>query len=321
MAQTPSHMAFVCLNPECRKNIRISIPAKSGIYTVSCPHCGIEKKLKLKGLDVLGGPQDQEPPQDNSKNPPISLNQDFFVNTSYEVICPHCSKVKIPVRSEKAGQGVIKCPHCNGKTLLKIKEATDQQSEINLQVPDEKTTLDNSAKRPIDLGDDFYIKQSYTLTCPHCNETQFAISQETAGAGLAICPSCKGRVQFTTRKPTETIIKSELIQRFRGKLILLRRGWINKDYKLRDGKNVVGRYDEVKVSDIAIKGDDSMSRQSIEIYVDHHDKGYTFKLSVKNAANPVVHNNKALAVGDSISLNFGDSIILGKTKFRFDKDV
>lgn len=64
-----------------------------------------------------------------------------------------------------------------------------------------------------------------------------------------------------------------------------------------------------------------MSRQSVEIDVDHHDKGYSFKLTVKNSTNPVLHNNKPLATGDSISLNFGDSIILGKTKFRFDKDV
>jgi hypothetical protein len=90
---------------------------------------------------------------------------------------------------------------------------------------------------------------------------------------------------------------------------------------LSDGKNVVGRYDESKNSDIAIKNDSAMSRRSIEIDVMHSDKGYAFKLTVLSATNPVLHNNNPLMPGESISLNFGDSIILGKTKFRFDKDV
>ena len=299
MAQAPSHLTFNCLNTECQKKIKINIPAKSGGYSITCPHCGTVKKLKLKGLDVLGQPQEQAqgPAPDNSQKPPVSLNQDFFTGTSYEVICPHCSKVKIPIRSEKAGQGVIKCPHCKGRTVLKIKDKPADNAAGGDNVSNVGATPGNAAKPPVDLGDDFYIKQSYTS-----------------------CPKCKGRVQFTARKPTETIVKSELIQRFRGKLILLRRGWMNKDYKLKEGRNLVGRYDESRVSDIAIKGDPSMSRQSVEIYVDHQDKGYSFKLTVRNAANPVLHNNKELAVGDSISLNFGDSLILGKTKFRFDKD-
>lgn len=322
MAQTPSHMAFTCLNPECQQKIRINIPAKSGVYSITCPHCGTVKRLKLKGLDVLGQPQTQVQAPDNSQNPPISINQDFFVGESYEVICPHCSKAKIHIRSEKAGQGIIKCPHCKGKSLLKIKDKSGVNPvNVNNDSKGNTNTTDNATKQPVDLGDDFYVKQSYTVTCPHCNDNQITLLQENPGTGLAMCSKCKGRVQFTVRKPTETIIKSELIQRFRGKLILLRRGWVNKDYKLKDGKNIVGRLDEYKVSDIAIKGDSSMSRQSIEIFVDHHDKGYSFKLTVRNAVNPVLHNNKTLAVGDSISLNFGDSIILGKTKFRFDKDV
>lgn len=321
MAQTPSHMAFTCLNPECRQKIRINIPAKSGVYSITCPHCGLVKNIKLKGLDVLRQPQEVQNTIDNSQKPPILINQNFFVGTSYKVICPHCNKVEIPIRSEKAGKGVIKCPRCKGTTVLKIKEVETSASGLKLDASIPNVSSDNAAKQPVDLGDDFYINQSYAVTCPHCKEGSLPIYQEAAGQGIAVCPKCKGRISFTARKPTETIIKSELIQRFKGKLILLRRGWLNKDYPLKDGKNIVGRFDEAKVSDIAIKGDSSMSRQSVEIEVDHHDKGYSFKLTVKNSTNPVLHNNKPLATGDSISLNFGDSIVLGKTKFRFDKDA
>lgn len=321
MAQTPSHMAFTCLNPECRKKIRINIPAKSGVYSITCPHCGIVKNIKLRGHDVLGQSQYVPNATDNSQKHPILINQDFFVNTSYKVICPHCNKVEIPIRSEKAGKGVIKCPHCKGTSVLIIKEIETSHSSSSGDTSNSRDVNNNVSKQPIDLGDEFYINQSYTVTCPHCKGGSLTISQESPGQGIALCPKCQGRVSFTARKPTEVIIKSELIQRFRGKLILLRRGWLNKDYQLKDGKNIVGRYDETKVSDIAIKGDSSMSRQSVEIEVDHHDKGYSFKLTVKNSTNPVLHNNKPLATGDSISLNFGDSIVLGKTKFRFDKDI
>lgn len=314
-------MAFTCLNPECQKKIRINIPVKSGVYSITCPHCGIVKNIKLKGLDVLGQSQDVPNATDNSQKQPILINQDFFVGTTYKVICPHCNKVEIPISSEKAGKGVIKCPYCKGTSVLKIKEVETSHSSSSSGFSASNEGNNYAAKQPFDLGDDFYINQSYTVTCPHCKEGSLTISQESPGQGIAVCLKCKGRVSFTARKPTEAIIKSELIQRFRGKLILLRRGWLNKDYPLKDGKNIVGRYDESKVSDIAIKGDSSMSRKSVEIEVDHHDKGYSFKLTVKNAANPVLHNNKQLAIGDSISLNFGDSIVLGKTKFRFDKDA
>lgn len=321
MAQTPSHMAFTCLNPECRQKIRINIPAKSGVYSITCPHCGMVKNIKLKGLDVLGQSQDTPNVTDNSQKPPILINQVFFVGTSYKIICPHCNKVEIPIHSKKAGKGVIKCPHCKGTSVLKIKEIETFHSSSSNDTSTSNESNNNAAKQPFDLGDDFYINQSYTVICPHCKEGSLVISQDSPGQGIAVCSKCKGRVSFTARKPTETIIKSELIQRFKGKLILLRRGWLNKDYPLKDGKNIVGRYDEAKVSDIAIKGDSSMSRQSVEIEVDHQDKGYSFKLTVKNSTNPVLHNNKPLTIGDSISLNFGDSIILGKTKFRFDKDA
>lgn len=268
-------------------------------------------------MDALGQNQEHISQQvpDNSQKEPISLNQQFLVRTSYEIVCPHCNSSKIQIRSDKAGQGIIKCPHCKGKSMLKIVELA---VDANVTAP--ASNAGNGAKAPIDLGDEFYVKRAYTVTCPHCDVAKFPISQDNEGAGLASCPECNGRVKFTVRKPTEMIVKSELIQRYRGKLILLRRGWLNKNYKLHEGKNTVGRHDDVKMSDIAIKGDPSMSRQSIEIFVDHREMGYSFKLTVKNAANPVLLNDKPMAVGDSISLNFGDSITLGNTKFRFDKD-
>ena len=61
--------------------------------------------------------------------------------------------------------------------------------------------------------------------------------------------------------------------------------------------------------------------KSVEIEVKRTDRGYSFKLNVLKATNPVLHNNNPLLEGESVSLNFGDGIIMGQTRFRFDKDV
>lgn len=104
-----------------------------------------------------------------------------------------------------------------------------------------------------------------------------------------------------------------------GKLQLLRKGWLNRDFPLSVGKNVIGRYDEDAPTDIAIKDDSGMSRRSVEIEVFQTPRGYSFRLKVLKCTNPVLHNNKPLLEGEAVSLNFGDSIILGKTQFRFVK--
>jgi DNA-directed RNA polymerase subunit M/transcription elongation factor TFIIS len=239
MAST-TYMAFKCLNPECGQLIKLQRPSKSGVYNVTCPHCGVTKQLNLKGLDAVTNENQAE---DNSANPAIEIKDDFIVGVKYKLTCPHCHKMEFGFMTEKPGHRTISCPSCKGKCGLEVRKKTIR---IDLTGP---------------------------------------------------------------------------IQALHGKLILLRKGWLNKDYHLSDGKNVVGRYDESKNSDIAIKNDSAMSRRSIEIDVMHSDKGYAFKLTVLSATNPVLHNNNPLMPGESISLNFGDSIILGKTKFRFDKDV
>ena len=83
----------------------------------------------------------------------------------------------------------------------------------------------------------------------------------------------------------------------------------------------MGRYDENEMPDIAVKNDSTVSRRSVRIDVTHESNGFIFKLTVLNATNPVLHNSNPLAKGEAVSLNFGDTIVLGKTKFRFEKDA
>lgn len=245
-------MAFKCLNPDCGKVIKINRPAKSGVYNVTCPHCGIRKQLNIKGMDAIAKETDSA-----------------------------------------AGKAV----------------STSAPS-----VPD------NSANEIKEMTDDFIVDVTYQLLCPHCRKQKIGFVTNKPGHRTIACPMCKGKIGIDVRKKTEVILITDQLQMFKGKLTLLRKGWLNKDYRLREGKNVIGRYDESDMSDISIKNDSSMSRRSIEIEVRRTEKGYMFKLTVLKATNPVLHNSNPLMPGESVSLNFGDSIVLGKTKFRFDKE-
>ena len=255
---TVDYIVFNCLNPECRKKIRLSRPALSGVYGVRCPYCGADKRLRLKGMDVL---------------------------TSSDS----------PTQSSEPLQSAAPSPT--------------------------PVVADNSSLPVIELHDDFIVGITYKITCPHCKKMEFGFVTEKPGHRAIPCPSCKGKCGVDVSKNTEEIIITEQLQMFKGKLILLRRGWLNKEFPLQDGKNVIGRYDEVEKSDIAIRNDSSISRRSVEIEVKRTDRGYSFKLNVLKATNPVLHNNNPLLEGESVSLNFGDGIIMGQTRFRFDKDV
>ena len=240
-------LVFKCLNPDCMKPVKLKRPEKSGAYKITCPHCGVTKPLKLKGLDEMA-------PEGKG---------------------PEAPKPSVP---------------------------------------------DNSGKAPIEIPDDFLVGEECVFLCPHCKAQEIGFTTEKPGLRSLACPKCRGPVKFEVRKKTERIVITEQIQTFRGKLLLLRRGWINKEYKLPEGHHIVGRYDEDQPSDISVKNDDSVSRRSVSIDVALTGKGYTFKLTVLKATNPVLHNNTPLLPGESVSLNFGDSIQLGKTKFRFEKD-
>lgn len=240
------YMAFKCLNPECGKAIHLPRPEKTGVYAITCPHCGVKKALKLMGCDSL---PTEPAPEDKTEAP------------------------------------------------------------------------DNSGKEPLEMNDYFVVGQQYSFKCPHCQEMQISFSTNKPGKRTVNCPHCRGPIKFEVCQKTEKIILTDTLQMYRGKLTLLRKGWLNKEFRLPAGKHVIGRYDEDEPSDISIKNDDSISRRSIVIDVEHTVKGYTFKLTVLKATNPVLHNDTPLLPGEAVSLNFGDSIVMGKTRFRFDKDT
>lgn len=91
-----------------------------------------------------------------------------------------------------------------------------------------------------------------------------------------------------------------------------------KKFVLKEGTYVLGRKDVNCPSDIELN-DKEVSRRSVVIEVVHKEDGYFFKLTVKKATNPVLYNNQPLGESESILMNYGDSIQLGRTVINFSK--
>ena len=167
------------------------------------------------------------------------------------------------------------------------------------------------AKKKLLVG----IKDS--VVCPICNESSEYLP-EKQGVSKFKCGKCQGVFRVNVEQQVTTQVKRG--KPSQGRISIMRRWWFPKDFPLHNGVNTIGRADDEVVSDIAIENDDSISRRSIAIEVSMAELGgYFFKLTVLKSANVVLHNNVPLKEGDSVSLNYGDRIVLGRTKLKFDK--
>lgn len=243
----------------------------------------------------------------------------------FKCLNPDCGKPVKLRRPQKSGIYPVTCPHCKTQKKLNLKGLDSFQSANSTTPPSgnsSESTLDNSNKPVITLKENFICDEVYKFQCPHCGKQELGINSHKPGHKEFACPLCKGKIAAEVRAKTLVVeADGDSIMLTKGKLTLLRRGWLNKDYPLGLGSQTIGRFDSDQMSDISIKNDSSMSRRSIKIDVVQSPKGFIFKLTVLKATNPVLHNNVALSTGETVSLNFGDNIVLGKTRFRFDKDI
>lgn len=254
--------------------------------------------------------------------------QHSMENPIIQITCSNCGKVLKVKRPSKPGKYSVPCSGCQTKLGFIIKEANPAQnmSAAGMQAPPGPQAPNNSMMPERKSKGDFVQNAPCQVACAFDCGYIHQITPVESGTNRFICPRCKGRTSFEVRGKTLIISRGdfESYQPFRGKLILIRKGWFNKEFRLSQGSNIIGRYDADPRgnSDIAISDDPLMSRRSIDISMEHHElKGFKFRLKVLRATNPVLVNNNPLVVGEDFSLNFNDSIILGKTQFRFVKDV
>lgn len=290
-----------CTQSDCGKAFKMKRPEKGGVYNVTCPSCKKVMRVNFPAQNIGSADAQKQGaiPElpDNSSEQPLEAEGEFWVGKTYSIVCPHCSKVKIGYTPKKEGVKGFECPYCHGKIIVTAKEVEP-------------------------LKGSFLVGTAYDLVCPHCSVTITDYKPSKVGMEILECPECHERIVLEVRKPTNVLRGNMTDSKnwVKGKLQLLRKWGFNKEYPLLIGNTVIGRYDELQMSDISVKNDPTMSRRSVIIEVSQTDNGYMFKLKVLKAANPVLHNDVPLMVGEEVSLNFGDSIVLGQTRFRFVKD-
>lgn len=180
----------------------------------------------------------------------------------------------------------------------------------------------------IELKEILPVGVDMTITCPHCGR-ELKINVPKEGKGTLTCQKCGGKIGITAK--SKTVIFSvptdpAHLTHFnpnarRGRLVKVN-GFFSKNeiYKLRDGKNVIGRFDPSQQSDIAISGDGLMSRRSVEIEAIPQGGAYLYKFTILKSTNPVIYNKKPCGMPFSREIRFGDTFVLGNTTFRFEED-
>lgn len=237
----------------------------------------------------------------------------FLVFTCNSTSCGRRFKMKCP---KKGGIYPVTCPHCKNKMIVKIPDSYSSGAST-----EKATQMDNSNSSAIKIKDILKVGTKYSILCPHCKKVKIGYTPTTIGQKGFGCPSCHGKIIAEATGPTYIVKGFDTSKVIGGKIVIVKKWRFNKSFPLKEGNNVIGRFDREFPSDISIHDDVSVSRRSIEIQVRKSEKGYFFKLKVLKATNPVIINNVQYMDGEAVSLNFGDRIIVGRTHLLFDKDI
>lgn len=208
-----------------------------------------------------------------------------------------------------------------------------------VNIPVLKTAVESAKVKGVYIMQDkAVVGRIYQMVCPKCHKI-LTVKAKEAKPFVQTCSFCNTKTVITgcaapkqnLSQPSETrIAQTETEEahaptekvKMHGKAVqttarLVWGGFMRrKSYILREGANYIGRHDNEIPSDVNIE-DDYVSRRSILIEVAQAPKGFTYKLTVKKCTNPVLINGKEQAVGNSIYLNYGDTILLGNTTLTF----
>lgn len=133
-----------------------------------------------------------------------------------------------------------------------------------------------------------------------------------------ICPFCNIETATQERKDTginetdvEKLLSYKEVDPVCGWLVCIEGPRQGKDYKIRDGKNFIGRADDM---DIQILGDNQISRRNHSVLV--YDKKRNETVLLPGDSNGIAyHNGEASYVPTPISAY--DVIEMGESKFLF----
>jgi len=187
------------------------------------------------------------------------------------------------------------------------------------------------------MRDKAEVGKVYLMECPACHKSSMVKAKESKPF-ICTCNYCKTKTvivgcqtssqqpqaaqpQQAGNKDKQESLPTDKIRIYGGKAQtsgkLVWGGFLQrKSYLLHEGANYIGRNDSEIPSDVTID-DEYVSRRSILIEVTPAAKGYTYKLTVMKCTNPVLINGKEQQVGNSIYLNYGDTILVGNTTLTF----
>ena len=256
----------------------------------------------------------------------LQVNKNAIMNRPFVFECPKCQQ-KIETHPAAPGLATTKCSGCGSRINYKVVVPPSSSLSVHVQKVTGKEKYQYRISETIEVG------QSFSFCCPN-GDCCRGISKVAPKAGdfVATCPHCGYKVAYKAiasdgqqtsgqqsgsndhEGVTDNFsIKQEICS---GCLRWRRYGVWKLEY-LRLGITTVGLKDEDEPSDVMID-DPTVSARSLEIEAEQSDQaGYTFQARIKRATNPVYINKRQYSVGDSIFLNDGDIIKIGKTILTF----
>lgn len=274
-------LSLIC---KCGYRFQCKAPALPGNYSVTCPNpeCGAKVSFRYP----IGSKQEQAKPKADIK---FGLLEDG----SYRFRCEKEScrqSVLVPSKSVKAGQNLQNCPVCCTPHEFYVEPTEEDLLKC-------QTMGCNTILQKPDRGDGIYSCQ-----CEICKQEYSVIVQN----GKVVKVTMKTPTPITPAKhwPMKLVVGN-----FLGK----------QEHILTKGVHYVGRVDDVNISDFSIK-DKYASSKSVRINVNDEGGNIVYRMTVERALNPVYHNSRELTIGDVVYLTYGDTIKLGKTLIKVQKE-
>ena len=291
MEEQKQKIEFEC--KKCGHKFRSTMPEKPGNYSVRCPKCDNKIVFEVASQEVPEQPKEQlkQESKEQPKQPELA---------SFK--CPWGCGQQMKFKPGEDGERYVQCRNKDCNKGIKITVANGKVVNVVKAQEMVKCPWDNCGE---EIAVDTVKDGESTMTCPHCNQSVIFMVKNHKVVEI---------------KPNGTIIITYPVCG-KAQLRVVKLLNINaKTYQLIAGRYTIGRYDESVHSDIEFKDDMTMSRRSVQIDVKSNDSGsLSYKLTVLKCMNPVYHNNKPLVKGESVYLNYGDTIKLGKTTLIFEK--
>lgn len=222
----------------------------------------------------------------------------------------------------KTGVFKIACPKCGEHLKMEVSGADLSNVKLTPYTTD-GINVGAAKVKAQEIDGDFYVNEKYEIECPHCHEATIELLSPKAGKAKKSCPKCGNLVILDFKAHTYVAQFNETTTGTpKLKLTYQIKGFLHTrklEFPLSEGCYVVGRKDPNVPCEIAVTNDPTMSRRSVEITCMRLISGYSYRLKVLKATNPVIINGIELGINAVVSLQAGDSFKLGKTIFKLEK--